>query len=68
MPENNPNRLRGFALMKARNPERLQTIAAKGGASVNAENRTFSKDRWLAQTAGRMGGMASRGGGRSRKK
>ena len=67
MTENNPNRLRGFALMKARNPERLQTIAAKGGAAVDPEKRTFSKDRSLAQTAGRAGGMASRGGGRPRK-
>lgn len=68
MTGNNPNRLRGFALMKERDPDRLKSIAIKGGAAVDPEKRTFSKDRTLAQTAGRAGGMASRGGGRSRKK
>src|SRR5206468_2416955 len=54
---------RGFAAM---DPERSREIARKGGASVPGEKRSFAKDRDLAASAGRKGGEASRGGGRSR--
>jgi general stress protein YciG len=47
-------------------PERRLEIARKGGASVPGEKRSFAKDRELAATAGRKGGEASRGGGRTR--
>lgn len=53
-------KLRGFAHMKANNPERLAEIAAKGGASVSNENRSFTKNRDLAVSAGRKGGEATR--------
>lgn len=52
---------RGFAAMT---PERRTEIAKKGGGSVPAEKRSFTKDRELAARAGRLGGEASRGGGR----
>jgi general stress protein YciG len=58
-----PRARRGFAAM---NPERRREIARKGGASVPGEKRSFAKDRDLAASAGRKGGEASRGGGRSR--
>jgi hypothetical protein len=48
------------------NPERRREIARKGGASVPSEKRSFAKDRDLAAAAGRKGGEASRGGGRTR--
>ena len=54
---------RGFGAM---NPELRREIARKGGASVPSEKRSFAKDRDLAASAGRKGGVASRGGGRSR--
>lgn len=50
-----PKSKRGFASM---DPERQREIARKGGASVKAENRSFSKDRQLATAAGRKGGEA----------
>jgi len=46
---------RGFAAM---DPARRREIASKGGQSVKAENRSFSKDRELAATAGKKGGMS----------
>lgn len=46
---------RGFAAM---DPDRRREIASKGGRSVKAENRSFSKDRELAATAGKKGGMS----------
>lgn len=55
---------RGFAAM---NPERRLELARKGGASVKAANRSFSKDRTLAAVAGAIGGSKSRGGGRKGK-
>ena len=58
-----PRARRGFAAM---NPERRREIARKGGASVPGEKRSFAKDRDLAASAGRKGGEASRGGGRTR--
>ena len=54
---------RGFAAM---DKERQREIARKGGASVPDEKRSFSQDRDLAAAAGRKGGEASHGGGRSR--
>ena len=47
---------RGFAAMS---PERRREIAAKGGAAVPAEKRSFSQSRDLAARAGRSGGSAS---------
>ncbi len=58
-----PRGRRGFAAM---DPERRREIARKGGASVPSEKRSFAKDRDLAAQAGRKGGEASRGGGRTR--
>ncbi|MBZ6077712.1 general stress protein [Microvirga puerhi] len=52
---------RGFASM---DKERQQEIARKGGESVPAEERSFSKDRDLASEAGRKGGQHSHGGNR----
>jgi general stress protein YciG len=40
---------------------RQREIASKGGRSVAAEQRSFSKDRALAAAAGRKGGQASHG-------
>ncbi len=57
-------RLRGFAAMT---PEARRAIAAKGGAAVPANKRSFSKDPTLAAAAGSKGGAGSRGGGRSKK-
>jgi len=53
---------RGFAAM---DKDRQREIARKGGASVPDEKRSFSQDRDLAAAAGRKGGEASHGGGRS---
>lgn len=53
---------RGFAAM---DPTRQREIARKGGASVPDEKRSFSQDRGLAAAAGRKGGEASHGGGRT---
>lgn len=55
---------RGFASMDR---ERQREIASKGGQSVSAEKRSFSQNRDLAAQAGRKGGQASHGGGRSRR-
>jgi hypothetical protein len=52
---------RGFACMDV---EKRRLIAIKGGGSVKPENRSFARDRKLAMTAGKKGGLASRGGGR----
>ena len=54
---------RGFAAM---DKDRQREIARKGGASVPDEKRSFSQDRDLAAAAGRKGGEASHGGGRTR--
>ena len=48
---------RGFASMT---PERRREVASKGGKSVKWQNRAFSKDRALAQAAGRKGGLRSK--------
>lgn len=48
--------LRGFAKLSA---ERRREIAAKGGASVEPQERAFSRDRALAARAGRVGGESS---------
>jgi general stress protein YciG len=47
---------RGFAAM---DPERRREIAARGGAAVPAEKRSFSQSRDLAARAGRSGGSAT---------
>lgn len=52
---------RGFAGM---DEDRQRQIASKGGQSVPAEERSFSRDRELASEAGRKGGENSHGGGR----
>lgn len=52
---------RGFAVM---DPARQREIAAKGGAALPPEKRSFSQDPDLASRAGRKGGQASHGGGR----
>jgi general stress protein YciG len=49
---------RGFASM---DQTKQREIAAKGGASVPDEKRSFSQDRELAAAAGRKGGQASGG-------
>jgi general stress protein YciG len=46
---------RGFASM---DPKKQREIARKGGESVPAEKRSFSKDHELAATAGRKGGQS----------
>lgn len=61
MSENTPKQRRGFACMT---PERVREIAAKGGAAVPADKRSFAKDPGLAARAGADGGRSSRGGGR----
>lgn len=45
---------RGFASLTF---ERRQEISAKGGASVPASKRSFARDRSLAASAGRKGGL-----------
>lgn len=52
-----PKAIRGFAAMA---PERRREIAAKGGASVPGEKRSFTRNRDLAVQAGRKGGEAPR--------
>jgi uncharacterized protein len=44
---------RGFALMS---PEKRKAIAARGGANVPKERRTFFQDSGLAAAAGAVGG------------
>ena len=55
---------RGFASM---DPAKQREIASKGGKSVPPEQRSFSKNHELASQAGRKGGEASHGGGRSKR-
>lgn len=50
-----PKSTRGFASIS---PERRREIASMGGKSVPDEKRSFSKNRELAQAAGRKGGKA----------
>lgn len=49
---------RGFASMSR---EKLQAIAVKGGASVPRDKRSFAVNRDLAVSAGRKGGLRTRG-------
>lgn len=56
-----PKLRRGFACM---DPERRRAIAAKGGAGVPANKRSFSTNPDLAASAGAAGGRISRSGGR----
>ena len=50
---------RGFASMDR---DRQRQIASKGGESVPASKRSFSRNPSLAAEAGRKGGQASHGG------
>lgn len=50
-----PKSARGFAGMS---PEKRREIARKGGKAVKPENRSFFRDRSLAQAAGCKGGSA----------
>ena len=50
-----PKPRRGFASMS---PERRREVASKGGLSVPADKRSFSKDKGLATAAGRKGGSS----------
>ena len=50
---------RGFASM---DESKQREIASKGGSSVPAEKRSFSRDHELAAEAGRKGGENSHGG------
>lgn len=50
-----PKKPRGFAAML---PERRREVAAKGGRSVEPQERSFSRDPSLAARAGRIGGEA----------
>lgn len=53
---------RGFGSM---DEDKQREAASKGGQSVPAEERSFSKDRELASEAGRKGGEAKGGSGAS---
>lgn len=50
-------RKQGFAIM---NPERQREIASLGGKSVAPLNRAYAKNKELARTAGRLGGLATK--------
>lgn len=52
-----PKSRRGFASM---DPDRRREIARKGGASVPANKRSFSRSADLAATAGQKGGSTPR--------
>lgn len=52
------HRPRGFAALSA---EEGRAMAAKGGAAVPASSRSYSKNRDLAASAGRLGGQMSKG-------
>ena len=60
-----PKSRRGFASMT---PERRREIAARGGAAVPADKRSFARNSDLAASAGRTGGQNSRGGGKPARK
>lgn len=55
--EPKPKARRGFACLSI---ERRRAAAAKGGASVPAHKRSFSKSKDLAASAGSKGGKATR--------
>lgn len=55
-----PKKPKGFAYMKLHDPERMSQVAAKGGASVPHEKRSFSTNNELARSAGAKGGMTSK--------
>jgi len=55
MTEGRQKALKGFALM---DPEKRRLIAAKGGRSVDASKRSFSRDKNLAKVAGQKGGKS----------
>jgi general stress protein YciG len=51
-----PRGKQGFASMS---PELRRTISSKGGKSIPAELRAFSRRQELAKEAGRKGGLAT---------
>lgn len=53
---------RGFASMSL---EKRRAIAQKGGQAVAKENRSFSRNKDLAASAGRKGGSTPRNLGRT---
>jgi uncharacterized protein len=55
--ETRPKALRGFALL---DPARQRELARRGGAAVEAANRSFSRNKELAREAGRKGGLHGR--------
>lgn len=58
MLEDHPSkRLRGFALLAQKDPDKRLAIARKGGRNVPAHKRSF-KDPALAARAGRLGGRS----------
>lgn len=57
MTDDKPKSKKGFASLS---PERRKAVAALGGSSVKAENRSFSRDPTLAERAGRIRGLAGR--------
>lgn len=52
-----PKQRRGFAAMT---PEKRRAIARLGGLGQRPENRSFAKDKELARSAGRKGGLHKR--------
>ncbi len=58
--ETKPKALRGFAAIKAKNPELQKEMARRGGASVAPQNRSFAKNRELAVESGRKGGSVGK--------
>lgn len=62
MTENNekPKKLKGFAAIKARNPELLLELCRKGGISAHEQGKAHRFTREEAQEAGRKGGAKVR--------
>lgn len=54
--EKKPKSARGFASM---DPEKQREIARMGGRAVQAEQRSFARNKDLAREAGRRGGLAT---------
>jgi general stress protein YciG len=65
MAQETPHKTPSRGGLAAMDKVRQREIARKGGASVPDEKRSFSQDRDLAAAAGRKGGEASHGGGRT---
>lgn len=54
--------MRGFAALKARNPEKMLEIARKGGIAAHKAGTAHEWTSEEAIEAGRKGGSISRGG------